>query len=79
MPREASLAIYTRDRKIKEVVTGWLVVNKDNNRYQYYRTKQLAISAARVLKAACGGHWQVKATCDPGPYNKPGAEQELVG
>ena len=63
----------------REAHSGWLVVNCDNGREQYWRTKELAISVARDYKNGYGGKWVVKPTYDPGPYIKPGEEKELVG
>ena len=63
----------------KEAHAGWLVVNCDNGRQQYWRRKELAIDVARKHKKDYGGEWEVIPTYDPGPYIKPGQEKELVG
>ena len=79
MPGKRKLTIANLDSEREEPHTGWVVVNCNNGREHYYRTKELAISVARDYKKDYGGVWEVKPTYDPGPYIKPGEEKELVG
>ena len=79
MPGKGKLTIANLDPDKQDPHTGWLLVNVENGRCYYCRTKELAIAEARKYKKDYGGVWEVKPTYDPGPYTKPGAEKERVG